>query len=128
MHVKRSLAMLVHPSTLLFGVLVLLACMVMRFTPASAAPAADMAYVRVVHASPGAGTVDVFVDGAALLPGFTFGTVTGYVPVPAGAHKIQVAPTGKGIGSSVITQTVTVNAGVPCSSMVARRFALAHQK
>ncbi len=113
MHVKRSLAMLVHRSTLLVGVLVLLTCMVMQFTPASAAPAADMAYVRVVHASPGAGTVDVFVDGAALLPGFTFGTVTGYVPVPAGAHKIQVAPTGKGIGASVITQTVTVNAGVP---------------
>ncbi len=109
MRVKRSLAMLVHRSTLLLGVLSLFVCMVVQFTPASAA---DMAYVRVVHASPGAGTVDVFVDGTALLPGFTFGTVTGYVPVPAGAHKIQVAPAGKGIGASVITQEVTVNAGV----------------
>lgn len=113
MRVKHSLAMLVHRSTLLLGVLALLAGMVMQFTPASAAPADGMAYVRVVHASPAAGTVDVFVDGAALLPNFAFGTVTGYVPVPAGPHKIQVAPAGKGIGASVITQTVTVAAGVP---------------
>ena len=110
---KNSFAMFVHRSTLLLGVLALLGCMVLQFTPASAASAADMAYVRVVHASPGAGTVDVFVDGATLLPGFTFGTVTGYVAVAAGSHKIQVAPAGKGIGASVITQTVTVSAGVP---------------
>ncbi len=113
MRVKHSFAMLLHRSMLLLGVLSLLACMVLQFTPASAASTADMAYVRVVHASPGAGTVDVFVDGATLLPNFAFGTVTGYVPVAAGAHKIQVAPAGKGIGASVITQTVTVNAGVP---------------
>ncbi len=113
MRVKHTFAMFVHRSTLLLGLLSLLACMVLPFTPASAASAADMAFVRVVHAAPGAGTVDVFVDGAKLLPGFTFGTVTGYVPVPAGAHKIQVAPAGKGIGASVITQTVTVNAGIP---------------
>ncbi len=113
MRVKHSLAMFVHRSALLLGVLSLLTCMVLQFTPASAAPADGTAYVRVVHASPGAGTVDVFVDGAKLLPNFTFGTVTGYVPVPAGSHKIQVAPAGKGIAASVITQTVTVAAGVP---------------
>ena len=112
MHVKHSLAMLVHRSTLLLGLLALLACMVMQFTPAAAASAADMAYVRVVHAAPGAGTVDVFVDGKVLLPGFTFGTVTGYVAVPAGTHKIQVTPAGKGIAASVITKNVTVAAGV----------------
>lgn len=113
MRVKHTLTMFIHRSTLLLGVLALLVCMVLQFTSASAAPAAGMAYVRVVHASPGAGTVDVFVDGAALLPNFTFGTVTGYVPVAAGTHKIQVAPAGKGIGASVITQTVTVATGVP---------------
>lgn len=110
---KHSLAMFVQRGTLLLGVLSLLVCMVLQFTPVSAAPAADMAYVRVVHASPGAGTVDVFVDGAKLVPNFTFGTITGYVPVAAGAHKIQVAPAGKGIDASVITQSVTVAAGVP---------------
>ena len=80
---------------------------------ASAASLQNDAFVRVVHASPAAGTVDVYVDGAKLLSNFTFGTVTGYVMVPAGPHKIQVAPAGKGISASVITQTVSVAAGVP---------------
>ncbi|GER88235.1 cell wall anchor [Dictyobacter vulcani] len=84
------------------------------FSSASAfAAPADNAFVRVVHASPAAGTVDVFVDGNKLLPNFTFGTVTGYVSVPAGAHKIQVAPAGKGADAAVINETVSVNAGVP---------------
>ena len=73
----------------------------------------DMAFVRVVHASPAAGPVDVFVDGNKLLSNFTFATVTGYVSVPAGSHSIQVAPAGKGAGAAVITQSVTVAAGVP---------------
>ena len=110
---KHFIIQLVRRTTLLLSVLSLLTCMALQFTPSSAAPADGMAYVRVVHAAPGAGTVDVYVDGKVLLPNFTFGTVTGYVAVPAGAHKIQVAPAGKGIGASVITQTVTVNAGVP---------------
>ena len=80
---------------------------------ASAASLQNDAFVRVVHASPAAGTVDVYVDGAKLLSNFTFGSVTGYVMVPAGPHKIQVAPAGKGISASVITQTVSVAAGVP---------------
>ncbi len=69
------------------------------------------AYVRVIHASPAAGTVDVFVDGGKLLSDFTFGTVTPYVPVPAGPHRIQVAPAGSGAGASVIDETVRVWAG-----------------
>ena len=79
---------------------------------ASAASLQNDAMVRVVHAAPGAGTVDVFVDGNKLLSKFAFGTVTGYVNVPAGSHQIQVAPTGKGASAAVITQTVSVNAGV----------------
>lgn len=81
--------------------------------PASASGADTMAFVRVVHASPDAGPVDVFVDGSKLLSNFQFATVTGYVGVPAGAHNIQVAPAGKGASAAVITQTVSVNAGVP---------------
>jgi Domain of unknown function (DUF4397) len=72
----------------------------------------SMAFVRVVHASPGAGPVDVYVDGSKLLSDFKFASVTGYVSVPAGPHKIQVAPTGKGASAAVITQSVSVNAGM----------------
>lgn len=77
------------------------------------AQAADNAFVRVVHAAPAAENVDVYVDDGAqpLLSGFTFGTVTDYVPLAAGSHKIQVVPAGQGKDKAVITQTVEVQAG-----------------
>ncbi|GCE11896.1 DUF4397 domain-containing protein [Tengunoibacter tsumagoiensis] len=77
----------------------------------SAAPQAN-AFVRVVHASPDAGNVDVFVDGKSILTNFVFSTVTDYVPLAAGAHKLQVAPTGKGVGGAAITQSVSVDPGM----------------
>ncbi|GCE03931.1 DUF4397 domain-containing protein [Dictyobacter aurantiacus] len=89
----------------------MLALVLFSSASAFAAPA-DNAYVRVVHASPAAGTVDVFVDGNKLLPNFTFGTVTDYVAVPAGSHKIQVAPAGKGADAAVINQSVSVQSGM----------------
>jgi hypothetical protein len=76
------------------------------------ASAQSPSYVRVVHASPFVGTADVFVDGAKLLSSFAFGTVTGYVAVPAGPHKVQIALVGKGIGAAVISETLAVSPGV----------------
>lgn len=67
-------------------------------------------FIRVVHASPDVGTVDVFVDGNKLLSSFQYATVTGYVPLPAGQHKVQIALIGKGIGASVISQMIAVQA------------------
>jgi uncharacterized protein DUF4397 len=69
-------------------------------------------YVRVIHASPFVGTADVFVDGTKLLSSFQFGAVTDYVAVPAGPHKVQIALVGKGIGASVISETLAVSPGV----------------
>ena len=92
------------------GVLILFVAFAIQALPVSAAPA-DNAFVRVVHASPVAGNVDVFVDGGKLLSDFAFSTVTGYVPLAAGPHRIQIAPAGKGIAAAVINQTVSVDAG-----------------
>jgi len=75
--------------------------------------AADMAYIRVIHASPDVGIVDVFVDGHKLLSNFQFGVVTPYVPLPVGGHKIQIGLIGTGVNAAVITQTITVSAGTP---------------
>lgn len=75
--------------------------------------AQDMAYIRVIHASPDAGIVDVFVDGNKILSSFQFGVVTPYVPLPAGGHKVQIGLIGTGVNAAVITQTITVNAGTP---------------
>lgn len=80
--------------------------------PAFAATNENNAMVRVVHASPAAGNVDVYVDGNKLLSNFAFGTVTNYVSVPAGSHRIQVTPAGKDVSAAVITQDATVQGGM----------------
>lgn len=56
--------------------------------------AQDAAQVRVVHASPDAPNVDVWVDGTAVLTDVPFTAVSDYLSVPAGEHNIQVTATG----------------------------------
>jgi hypothetical protein len=80
---------------------------------AMAATADDTAYIRVIHASPDIGTVDVFVDGKKFLSNFKFATVTDYVPLPAGTHKVQLALIGKGINAAVLSQDLTIQDGTP---------------
>lgn len=72
----------------------------------------DPGYVRVVHAAPGAGNVDVFVNKTELLKNFAFGTVTDYVTLDPGSYRIRVAPAGKGAGDAVIDETVTIQSDV----------------
>jgi len=67
--------------------------------------------VRVIHASPDAPAVDVFVDGTRVLAGVEFKAVSNYLPVPAGEHTFQVAPAGAGVGGAVITATANVQSG-----------------
>jgi len=61
-----------------------------------AAPAAaqDEAYVRVVHASPDAPNVDVWVDGEIVLTDVPFTAVSEYLSLPAGTYNVQVTATG----------------------------------
>ncbi|HKV59050.1 MAG TPA: DUF4397 domain-containing protein [Ktedonobacteraceae bacterium] len=104
---KHALMRLSRVSLVLGG----LALLVLLGTQAVRTSAATPAYIRVIHASPAVGTADVFVDGNPLLSSFAFGSVTDYVPLPAGPHKVQIALVGKGIGASVITQTLAVQPG-----------------
>ncbi|MEO8973814.1 MAG: DUF4397 domain-containing protein, partial [Ktedonobacteraceae bacterium] len=107
-----SLASLLHDMyrvPLVLGILVLLAGF---GTQVSSVSAATPAFVRIIHASPDVGTADVFVDGAKLLSSFQFGAVTGYVAIPPGPHKVQIALVGKGIGGSVLSQTLSVTPGL----------------
>ncbi len=60
---------------------------------ASPVAAADNAMVRVLHGSPDAPNVDIYVDGAkvgAPLADLAFGELTAYVPLPAGSYDIKV--------------------------------------
>jgi hypothetical protein len=70
------------------------------------------ACVNVVHASPDAPAVDVYVDGQLALSNLAFGAFSGWVPVPAGEHRIQVTATGAAIDTAVIDATVTLESGV----------------
>ncbi len=52
--------------------------------------------VRFVHAAPRAGAVDVYVSGepAPAFRNVRYGETTGYKPVGAGTHRIEVRPSG----------------------------------
>ncbi|AFZ68560.1 DUF4397 domain-containing protein [Deinococcus peraridilitoris] len=52
------------------------------------------AFVRVVHASPDAPAVDVYVDGMRTVAGAAFKAATPYGEVPAGKHKVMVTAAG----------------------------------
>ena len=112
MKLKRTLTSLVGRLFLMLGIISIIALATLFGVQRHAASAASPSYVRVIHASPFVGSADVFVDGAKLLSSFQFGAVTGYVAVPAGPHKVQIALVGKGIGASVISETLTVSPGV----------------
>lgn len=69
------------------------------------------AKVRVIHASPDAPAVDVFVNGNAVLTNVGFFAASPYLDLPAGTYRVQVAPTGAGAGSAVIDANLTIEAG-----------------
>ncbi|MEN9934404.1 MAG: hypothetical protein RLZZ387_983 [Chloroflexota bacterium] len=72
-----------------------------------------MARVRVVHASPTAGPVDVYVDGVRVLSAVTVGRVSEYLRVMPGLRRVQVvAPTsGDPATASVIDATLSFETG-----------------
>ena len=59
-------------------------------------PAGNMggARVRVVHASPDAPAVDVWVEGSIVFENVAFEDITDFVEVPADTYNVQVVPTG----------------------------------
>ncbi len=68
--------------------------------------------VRVLHASPDAPAVDIYLDDAIVDPltNVPFGTLSDYLPVPAGAHNIKVYATGT-TTDPVIDADVTIADG-----------------
>ena len=70
------------------------------------------AQVRVAHLSPDAPNVDVSVNGepVAALQNVSFGTISPYLPLPAGAQQVTVYPTGDR-SQPVIDTPVDIAAG-----------------
>lgn len=67
------------------------------------------ASVRVVHASPDAPNIDVWVDGEVALTDVPFTAVSDYLSLPAAAHQVQVTATGS--PDPVIDATLTLEPG-----------------
>ncbi len=67
--------------------------------------------INVVHASPDAPAVDVYLNGEVALEGLEFSNVSGWVAVPAGDYQVQVTATGEDIETAVIDAEVTTEEG-----------------
>lgn len=94
------------------GLSLLLSAVLLAFAFIIPASAQDsMAKVRVIHASPDAPAVDVFVDGQAVLTNVAFPAISDYLDVPAGPHAVAVAPAGQGAGAAVISANPTIEVG-----------------
>ncbi|MGX1265228.1 hypothetical protein RKD55_003032 [Rossellomorea marisflavi] len=90
----------------------MLVAVLMMFGVSGAAFAADGdAMVRIVHASPDAPAVDVYVDGNAVVEGAEFKAATDYMELPAGDHKVEIFAAGTK-EDPVISQDLTVEAGM----------------
>lgn len=68
--------------------------------------------VRVMHASPDAPAVDIFVDGTKAVTALAFPNNTGYVSLPAGPHNVKVfVSPSNGTGTPVLEANLTIAAG-----------------
>ena len=75
--------------------LVVSAVLVLSLALAASAMAADgMARVRVVHASPDAPAVDVWVNGTVAFSNAPFKGITEYAELAPDSYQVQVSPTG----------------------------------
>jgi LPXTG-motif cell wall-anchored protein len=71
------------------------AVLVLSLALATSALAADgQARARVIHASPDAPAVDIWVNGSVAIPNLAFPNATDYVEFAPDTYKIQVSPAG----------------------------------
>ncbi len=115
--VKCLIILLGRRVLLAFGISVLLVVLFIGMQSPRAS-AASWSFVRVFHAAPDAGVVAVFMDGSKILSNFQYGTLTGYIPVAGGSHTIQIAVIGKGVNAAILSQTISLQAGVPYTVVV----------
>lgn len=93
------------------AVLSLVALLMALFVVPAAFAQGNTAKVRVLHASPDAPAVDVYVNGNQTLTNVPFFTASNYLDLPAGSYRVQVAPTGQPASAAVIDANVTIEAG-----------------
>ena len=70
------------------------------------------ACVNVIHASPDAPNVDVWVNGEPALTNVAFQEFSGWLALPAGEYHVVVTPTGESADAAVIDAMLMLDAGV----------------
>lgn len=91
--------------------LALIALLALTILAPGTAAAQTMNMVRVVHASPDAPAVDVFVNGQAVATNVPFFTASAYLPLPDGKYQVAISPAGKGTDFSVLVLDLEVSGG-----------------
>jgi hypothetical protein len=84
-------------------------------TDETSAPPSGEVRLRVIHASPDAGPVDILANGAVVLSNVTFGTISNYLTLPAGSYAIQVNVAGT--TTTAISATINLTAGTNYSAV-----------
>jgi hypothetical protein len=84
-------------------------------TDATTAPPSGDVRLRVIHASPDAGPVNILANGAVVLSNVPFGTISNYLTIPAGTYAIQVNVAGT--TTTAISATVNLTAGTNYSAV-----------
>lgn len=72
-------------------------------------PPAGQAALRVIHAAPDAGNVDVLVNNKVVLSNVPFGAISSYLVIPAGTYDVKV--NAAGTSTTAIEASVTATAG-----------------
>jgi hypothetical protein len=78
--------------------------------PAAAGAQGAQAKVRVLHLSPDAPKIDVYVDGTSTLTTVPFKTATKHAQVSAGTHTVEIRPAGSANGNPLATKRATLAA------------------
>nr|WP_306806044.1 DUF4397 domain-containing protein [Caballeronia sp. BR00000012568055] len=78
-------------------------------TDDASAPPAGQARIRVIHAAPDAGPVDILVNNQVVLSNVPFAAISNYLTVSAGTYDVKVNATGTSV--TAIEATVVAVAG-----------------
>lgn len=81
----------------------------------SPAQGANESLVSVVHASPDAPAVDVYLDQTLILSNLAFFSASDYLSVTPGTYLVDVVPAGGALADAVISTEVTASPGVAYS-------------
>ncbi len=68
-------------------------------------------YIRVMHASPDAPNVDIYVDGSRVLADVPFFALSGQLALPDGTYNVAIVPAGGSLSDAVFEGPLSLSGG-----------------